>query len=79
MLKELETIEQIGHGDFMAPLRMLGQTASALAQLMPTDEEMQQAMNTVNPPDVLAMERAQAQGQAKDNYNNPDLSPRPGR
>jgi hypothetical protein len=74
MLKELE---QLGMGDPTPLFNGLTSTASALAALMPKEDEMQQMKSILNPPDMLRAEKEQTQEQ--DNYVNPDLAPRPGR
>lgn len=75
----LNELEQIGNGDPMPLIGALSGTASALMQLMPKQDELQQMRAVLNPPDILALERQQAQTQAQDNYVNPDLAPRPGK
>ena len=73
MLKELEAL---GNGDPTPILGMLNQTASALIQMLPKQDEAQHLTDVLNPPSAL---RQPEQGQDKDNYINPDLAPRPGR
>ena len=73
MLKELEAL---GNGDPMPIVSTLSSTASAIAQLMPKGDEAQHLGDVLNPPDALKKPEPE---QGEDNYNNVDLSPRPGR
>ena len=74
MLKELEAL---GNGDPMPLISSLSGTASALMQLMPKQDEKQHILDVLNPPQSLKQQPERTNEQ--DNYNNVDLSPRPGR
>ncbi|MDA8338678.1 MAG: hypothetical protein M0Z70_05195 [Nitrospiraceae bacterium] len=73
MLKELEAL---GNGDPTPLFNALNSTASALMQLMPKQDEAQHILDVLNPPQMLQRQQPE---QGQDNYNSPDLSPRPGR
>lgn len=73
MLRELESL---GNGDPMPLFNGLTRTAQTLSQLMPKQDEKQHILDVLNPPQMLQRQQPE---QGQDNYNSPDLSPRPGR
>ncbi len=74
MLRELESL---GNGDPMPLFNGLTRTAQTLSQLMPKQDEKQHILDVLNPPQSLKQQPERTNEQ--DNYNNVDLSPRPGR
>ena len=75
MLRELESL---GNGDPMPLFNGLTQTASALMQLMPKQDEAQHLTDVLTPPQSFTKQQPE-QTNEQDNYNNVDLAPRPGR
>lgn len=67
-------IMRMGEGDISVLFQSLNSAASALLQILPREDETQQTQDILNPPNILRQEQTQEQEQ----YNAPDLAPRPG-